>query len=630
MELMGRSNSSYLRLAATMTLAVFSQVLQASPSAMPEPALVIQPDGAYVEIVLQGDAGFHWYQTPDGYLITKNESGQWVYAIALEDRRLIQPTTAIVGDDDPAELSLLPFEGFGKHDHGQQSMHKAVSGGNPISSKLGNVPMLVIMGYYDDALNSADCTTCATTHPDYVQQLFFASQQNSVANFFETASKGAFTLSQAQETHGTVNDGLVGWLRLGAQTPEASSMSTSSYKSNRVASDAFHAAMDYVDFTQYDADGNGLVTTNELGITVILGGYEASFGRGENGQSLANDAVSPRVWGQSRTFVSSYSGVAIPSQTKNGRTVRVNTQSDGMTYTIVGELHGSHPLTMGIVTHELGHTLLDLPDLYDTDGSGNGIGAWSLMGYGSWGKSRNDSHPGATPVMLDAWSRMALAWSTPLLPDSGELANLSAENLDVAIIPTANSYEYFLVENRQNQGYDQGLYYFLDTSNFGGLAIWHIDDAVGSQNLNNDNANASRKRVDLVAAQFDEGIDDGSSYGHANNLFEADAVNYISYETHGDMTLYSGESSGVAISNISYADVSMSFTVYYDGENVSQLNTIGNGLTANLDPEANAASSGGGGGGAVNMWVLLVACILKLGVVAGCKGFARFREERIL
>ena len=42
-----------------------------------------------------------------------------------------------------------------------------------------------------------------------------------------------------------------------------------------------------------------------------------------------------------------------------------------------------HMATLGVMAHEMGHGL-NLPDLYDLDGSSYGVGDWSLMGLGMW------------------------------------------------------------------------------------------------------------------------------------------------------------------------------------------------------------------------------------------------------
>ena len=220
-----KSSTSYIQEIATLALVIVSSasIVQASHSAIPTPATTIQPDGTEIEVVLKGDADHSWYETNDGYLIAKDDQSQWVYAKvansnakSMSEAWLIEPTGSLVGRDEPSEKNLAPLYSGKKDSTRNHSMHKAVSGNNPIASKTGVVPMLVIMGYYDDALSAAGCSSCATTDPDYIQQLFFADgeQQTSVADFFSTASQGAFTMTSAQETYNGENDGVVGWLRL--------------------------------------------------------------------------------------------------------------------------------------------------------------------------------------------------------------------------------------------------------------------------------------------------------------------------------------------------------------------------------------------------------------------------------
>ena len=63
--------------------------------------------------------------------------------------------------------------------------------------------------------------------------------------------------------------------------------------------------------------------------------------------------------------------------------------------------------TIGVYAHEFGHLAFGLPDLYDIDYSGGGIGPWSLMSFGNW------NNGGATPAQLDAWSKIQNGWIVP-------------------------------------------------------------------------------------------------------------------------------------------------------------------------------------------------------------------------
>ncbi|TPW18630.1 MAG: metalloprotease domain protein [Halothiobacillaceae bacterium] len=600
----------FLRITRLLLTGVLPLVVSsswASPAALPLDGYSLQPDGSEVRLRLVGDGETLWYEH-NGFPVIKNDTGVWVYAqqranVAakrLSTEQILQPTSLIVGTDDPVVAGLT------QHLALEQSspvvLHKAVGGGNSVASRLGAIPLLVIMGYYDNALGAANCTACATTDPKSLQQLFFAQGEGakSVADYFEKTSNGQFKLPPVVEDHGTLDDGVVGWLRLGGAMPESSSMETSAYKSNRIAADAINLAMSHVDFTAYDVNGDGNIRSDELAIVVIVAGYEGSYGRDQHGRVLADDKNSPRIWAQSRSFVTSFSGVEVPRQTKDGRTVSINTSGDGMAYSIIGERHGNHAMTMGIAAHELGHSLFGLPDLYDISGVSNGVGGWSLMSYGSWGKTSSDSAPGETPVLMDGWSRLALGWITPIIPNSDDLimANAAANSAgNLFKLPTVRANEYFLVENRHSSGYDLGLSYFLYVSQFSGLAVWHIDDSVGSEGLNNDNGNAAHRRVDLVAAMGDTALDSGASYGQVINLYYAGNIDSLSDGSHKGMNLYSGEPSGVTISDIALPTAALSFRITYADNGVAATAaTTTTSLSTTDQANAVASPSGGGGG----------------------------------
>ncbi len=126
------------------------------------------------------------------------------------------------------------------------------------------------------------------------------------------------------------------------------------------------------------------------------------------------------------------------------------------------------PLEVGVLAHETGHAL-GLPDLYDYDGSSQGIGAWGLMGTGS-------HSVGYSPAHLGAWSLEQLGWAREdwLKADSARLSLPPVEtshriwryDLD------DGSGKYILFENRERLGSDS---YVPGT----GLLAWHVDPERG-------------------------------------------------------------------------------------------------------------------------------------------------------
>lgn len=162
------------------------------------------------------------------------------------------------------------------------------------------------------------------------------------------------------------------------------------------------------------------------------------------------------------------------------------------------------PSDPGVFTHEFGH-VMGLPDQYDYGYESEGTGMFTLMAGGSYGRDVNTSSAllnryfnGFSPVHLDGWSKYYLGFLTPkeIKPEDGKqhiTINPLATNPDVykVVVPGSNGKEYFMLENRQQVGYDKGLAFTVDGKNLHGLVVYHVDENVLIRNFHRPNEAAN-------------------------------------------------------------------------------------------------------------------------------------------
>jgi immune inhibitor A len=205
----------------------------------------------------------------------------------------------------------------------------------------------------------------------------------------------------------------------------------------RLAEEAIALADPYVDYSQYDNNSDGYVD----GVFIVFAGLSYI-------DSRSYCDIWPHMSGVGPFFLD---GVYIDS------------------YSIEPEESSSGLCHIGVFCHEYGH-VLGLPDLYDYDYSSEGCGHWTVMASGSYnGASRLPAH-------FDPWCKMQLGILTPI----NVVANMTDVQFPAAEWnPTvyrlwangAVGEQYFLVENRQQTGFDAGLPGH-------GMLIWHIDETV--------------------------------------------------------------------------------------------------------------------------------------------------------
>ena len=135
-------------------------------------------------------------------------------------------------------------------------------------------------------------------------------------------------------------------------------------------------------------------------------------------------------------------------------------------YCCVQELEAGNPPTtpFGTLCHEYSHCF-GLPDYYYS-GSVKVVGNWDLMDFGNY------NGDGYRPCSYSAHERMLMGWLTPVELTSGytvtDMPALVDEPVAYLVRNDGEENEYYIVENRQQRGWDEDL-----PGN--GIIIFHID-----------------------------------------------------------------------------------------------------------------------------------------------------------
>lgn len=140
---------------------------------------------------------------------------------------------------------------------------------------------------------------------------------------------------------------------------------------------------------------------------------------------------------------------------------------------------------IGTICHEFSHCL-GFADMYDTTGAGGyGMSVFDVMDQGSYNGN------GFVPCNYTAFERIYAGWVEPIeLIDPAtvmDMKSVSDYGRPFIMYNYKNTNEYFLMENRQNTGWDEGLY----GSN--GLLITHVN-YVPSRWANNI-VNSSKEKI---------------------------------------------------------------------------------------------------------------------------------------
>ncbi|UCH09953.1 MAG: M6 family metalloprotease domain-containing protein [Fidelibacterota bacterium] len=393
----------------------------------------------------------------------------------------------------------------------------------------GNWNLLVILIDFSDKP--------AQVEPAFFDSLIFHSTSISVRNYYGEVSYGNLDLV-------TVNfPSQTGWQRADSistyyTTDETGTPNggTGEYPRNaqKLVEEAVIAIDPFVDFNDYDNDNDHYNYVDGLLVVHAGTGGEA-------------EGIEENIW--SHSWVTSE---PVPLESPSNRVYAYR-------YAIVPEYWlfdgDTSDMTIGVFAHELGHSLFGLPDLYDIDGSSNGLGGWSLMAYGSW---NGPNHIGASPSHPDAWSRALMGFAAPVNVTT-DLISQSVSPVEIFPVMyqlwTDNlpGNEYFLVEHRMLTGYDQ----YLPGQ---GLLIYHVDENVDWQHTQNENEwypGYTTEGHYLVALEQADGEYDleHKDWADSGDPFPGNVLkSAFSNITSPSSLAYSGQWTGVAVTQIADLD----------------------------------------------------------------------------
>ena len=413
------------------------------------PVQVRQADGTTITVILRGDEHINWYTTLDGVLLVQAADNSYYVGKVTKDGRLIatQQLAHEAAWRSSAERNLIDKQDKEKFysyvskvaEQSENSYNNrpltritvdSGYGGVPYFPHTGSPKVLVILAEFADTTftiqNTKQVFTNYLMNEGHFTETAYRQNGNykGVRGYFKDCSYGKFTptfdvvgpvkLPKPQTYYGAGDDNITDLM-----------------------TDACNAVDNEVDFSQYDANGDGMVDL----VYIIYAGHSANY-RGN---------TSTDIWPKS--------GTTIISKTFDGKSIR--------RYGVSNELAGRENKKkeketingIGLFCHEFSHTL-GLPDIYALPGTpaadqdNQGMEYWDLMDGGT------EVQNGRVPSPYLAWEREAMGWMTiDELTSDQEVTDLkSLENGGKAykILNKNVANEFIVLQSIQQGGWYQG------------------------------------------------------------------------------------------------------------------------------------------------------------------------------
>lgn len=246
---------------------------------------------------------------------------------------------------------------------------------------------------------------------------------------------------------------------------------------------------------------------------------------------------------------------------------------------------------IGTMCHELSHGL-GLPDLYDTNYVGFGMDYFDVMDSGNY------CMVGRSPVEYSAYERDFMGWRKMETVDLSKQQTITIKPIEdggkgYKLINPNNKNEYYILENRQQIGFDHyfgyvASQYLRDFGEISGLLVTHLDYNLDSWQQNRVNTTIHHQRLTVLPADGElitsiRGYTDEYFTSLRNDLYPG-GMNVTSIPSDR-FTLFSGGTLPVNITDIRQND-DLTVSVDFNGGEPNDIEDItsegginGNGST---------------------------------------------------
>lgn len=478
----------------TIAIMFMASIITWAVPAKPGFTIFKQSDGSTVSVETIGDEFFSCFVTSDGLTVDRASNGDWYYTTDEGLTAVMAHDVALRSAAEKAFVEQLQskLEPAGQMSETTRQLIRRVEEMRKVSQvpNNGNVKIPILLVQYKDL---------AMQHTKAEFQQHYTLAAKSAYKYFYDQSNGKFrpqfdlygiyTLSGKRATygaHGTYTNGSTAKdVGKGAMVAEAIKLAQAEGK---------------IKWSSYDNDGDAVCDV----VIVVYAGV---------GESQASTTHPEAVWPAQWSLSSAKSYGDGPGTLKYDNTTM---NKFAVFCEIKGpEDNGGRLDGIGTFCHEFSHCL-GIRDFYDTEVSRRhyGMGRWSIMCSGCY----NDN--GYTPAGYSAYEKNSLGWlslKTPVANTKYTLTpmNLGSESTDQAlkIVSSLNQNEYFVLENRRKQGWDEYL-------GGEGLLIHHItynESKFSSNKVNTEDI----QLVTIVPADgiASEDTESGDTWGYRQRNF---------------------------------------------------------------------------------------------------------------